>query len=501
MKPKELEIEVFKTGEITDHSGNTREWSIDDLNNIATTYNEALKIDEGVEAPIVKGHPETDAPAYGWVKQLYVVGDKLKAKIAMIPQFAEEVKNELFKKVSIALDENLLLKHLGFLGAVHPAVKGLANVKLSENNKTLLEYSTSEEPVIINAEPVEFAMAQKESLVRTKPSQYSDYTDGDFGDPVHFRFPLKTASDVKASLAIFSRPNVKAQYTEEERQYVASRIIMAASNHNIKLTGQNWAYANFVQVPIEILNKNQLLEVVKQLDNNNQQNYVTPKQDTQMPEKMENEWLQTFIKSLVTKLAEISSEEVAAQTQSYIDEYLAANPLPMDEATGEQGTTAPAQSTQPAQPTTASENEITKIYAERILALERENRNMKNETYFSENVKAGKLTPAQKDIVFAALELGHKNTEKLMFSEGGKSVQANGESIVKKLINSFPTQVEMTEIARREFAEQTVVTDTMELPRNASVDTASVELDKRVRKYMEDNKVSNYTQALIEVFK
>src|SRR4030042_107970 len=114
-------IEIFKIGTHTDSAGKTREWTDKDLEEIAALYNPEIN-----EAPIVIGHPEHDSPAYGWVESLRVDGGKLLAKVKDVAEeFKDWVRKGLYKKVSIALYPDLGLRHVGFLGATPPAVKGL----------------------------------------------------------------------------------------------------------------------------------------------------------------------------------------------------------------------------------------------------------------------------------------------------------------------------------------------------------------------------------------
>ncbi len=128
-------IEVFKTGEHTDSSGNKHTFSTSELNQMAEKYNDSLKTAPETIAPIVKGHPESDSPAYGWVERLARRGEKLFAKIKDIEQnFYNELKDGRYKKVSIALYPDLLLRHIGFLGASQPAVKNLQLAKFNEMN-------------------------------------------------------------------------------------------------------------------------------------------------------------------------------------------------------------------------------------------------------------------------------------------------------------------------------------------------------------------------------
>jgi len=133
-------IEIFKSGTHTDSSGNTREWTDKDLEEIASLYDPAKH-----EAPIVIGHPEHDSPAYGWVESLKVEGGRLLAKVKDVAdEFKDWVGRSLYKKISIALYPDLSLRHVGFLGAMPPAVKGLVNAHFQEKGGITI-YSDFEE--------------------------------------------------------------------------------------------------------------------------------------------------------------------------------------------------------------------------------------------------------------------------------------------------------------------------------------------------------------------
>jgi hypothetical protein len=147
-------IEIFKTGTHTDSEGRTREWTEKDLEEIASSYDPAHH-----EAPVVIGHPETDSPAYGWVEKLEVEGGRLKAKLKeLAPEFVDWVRRGLYKKISISLYPDMGLRHVGFLGAAAPAVKGLKSVAFSE--KAAWDFSFSPSP-LAGEDKVEESKADK----------------------------------------------------------------------------------------------------------------------------------------------------------------------------------------------------------------------------------------------------------------------------------------------------------------------------------------------------
>ena len=60
-----FEIEVFRPGTFTPMAGSPISFSAADLSAIAETYDVTNH-----PAPVVIGHPKTDAPAYGWEESL-----------------------------------------------------------------------------------------------------------------------------------------------------------------------------------------------------------------------------------------------------------------------------------------------------------------------------------------------------------------------------------------------------------------------------------------------
>ena len=139
-------FEVFKAGNHTDAHGQQREWSEQDLDLIVSKYNEQTDH----EAPMVIGHPNTNNPAYGWIETLKREGSKLLAKGKQIDDGLKNLVDAgRYKKVSIALYPDLMLRHVGFLGAQPPAVKGLKAPAFSDQEYTeiVYEFAQQEPPV------------------------------------------------------------------------------------------------------------------------------------------------------------------------------------------------------------------------------------------------------------------------------------------------------------------------------------------------------------------
>lgn len=140
-------IEIFKAGKHTPISGGALQFSEADLIACANAYDP-----EVFKAPLVVGHPKLDDPAYGWVESLNFSESKLKANPEQVDvAFAELVNDGKFPKVSAAfyLPDSpnnpkpgvLYLKHIGFLGAAAPAIKGLKTVSFADNEQGVVEFA------------------------------------------------------------------------------------------------------------------------------------------------------------------------------------------------------------------------------------------------------------------------------------------------------------------------------------------------------------------------
>lgn len=124
-------IAIFRAGTHRDEKGRTWTFSEGDLAAIAAGYDPANH-----QAPHVLGHPKTDAPAWGWTKGLEVENGVLyETREQVDPAFAEAVDAGRYKFRSASFYEPSdpanptpgawHLKHVGWLGAQPPSVKGL----------------------------------------------------------------------------------------------------------------------------------------------------------------------------------------------------------------------------------------------------------------------------------------------------------------------------------------------------------------------------------------
>jgi hypothetical protein len=136
MKTPAATLPILPAGQHVALDGRPVEFTESVLREIAQSYNPALH-----DAPLVIGHPTLNGPAYGWTKSLEVRGGMLYAEPhQVVPEFAEAANRKMYKKrsASVYLPDSPgnptpgkhYLRHIGFLGAMPPAIKGIPDASL-----------------------------------------------------------------------------------------------------------------------------------------------------------------------------------------------------------------------------------------------------------------------------------------------------------------------------------------------------------------------------------
>ena len=119
-------FDVFRCGTHVDRFGREVTITRGDIDRAIQNYQKD-------SAPIVVGHPTLNAPAYGWIGAFRRIGDVVQAKASGVAdEFADLVKRHLYKNRSLAFGPGLRFRHVGFLGAQPPAVKGLKDIQFSD---------------------------------------------------------------------------------------------------------------------------------------------------------------------------------------------------------------------------------------------------------------------------------------------------------------------------------------------------------------------------------
>lgn len=206
-------VEIFRSGTHTDSAGRTRSWSEADLDKLSEFNGIKDK------APLVIGHPKDNHPAFGWVSRIYRKGQSLWADFDQVSNdFVQMLKDGRYKERSISINKDGSLRHIGFLGAMPPAVKGLENINFSvadENTLTTITVDFSVGNERENNMTLEEALKQIEELKR----KIAELEAGK--DKTEFETKLKELADqVKAAeegkaKAEKEHEDFKAQVEEE----------------------------------------------------------------------------------------------------------------------------------------------------------------------------------------------------------------------------------------------------------------------------------------------
>jgi len=218
-------IEIFRGGKQRDSEG--REYDGDALIDGAVAMFDASRH----EPPAVVGHPKNNSPAFGWVNELKsAVKDGTKVLLArfrqVVPEFEEAVRKGLYKKRSAAFYPDGSLRHVGFLGAAPPAVKGLADLRFGDDDGAVVfEFSDLEEAREAQAKRAKkYGIAVKEGGHVTKPSEWEHVPDDQFLDPVNYRYPCPDAKQTRAAASYWGREKNQEQYSARERAIINDRL-------------------------------------------------------------------------------------------------------------------------------------------------------------------------------------------------------------------------------------------------------------------------------------
>lgn len=130
-------FQIFKSGQHTAVDGKQFSFTPTDLGAIAAGYDSQRN-----PAPLVLGHPDGAAPAFGKVGALIAHQDSLFAVADVSPDLIQWVRDGRYRNVSASFFQpgaannptpsSYHLRHVGFLGAVPPAVKNMQRIAFAE---------------------------------------------------------------------------------------------------------------------------------------------------------------------------------------------------------------------------------------------------------------------------------------------------------------------------------------------------------------------------------
>lgn len=209
-------VEVISAGKHVADDGRSHDISIKFLEDVVRNYDPSVH-----EAPAVIGHPRHDAPAYGWPAALRLNGDRLEVQFKDVdPEFEQMVEAGRFKKRSASFYVDPAsapggrapsLRHIGFLGAQPPAVKGLRDIQFSEGESLTFESANFCEGANL--------MEKKDEEKKTLKEQLTEYFAEMFGkgkaDPAPASFSEADITRMIAGAVKDATESLAASFTEE----------------------------------------------------------------------------------------------------------------------------------------------------------------------------------------------------------------------------------------------------------------------------------------------
>lgn len=228
---------VFRTGTHTDSAGESRTFTAEQLREIADRYDP-----DAAPAPLVKGHPATDDPAFGWVDRFMfeeTTGTLYAVPRDVDPDFAAEVKARRFARISIALHSPgapanpfpgmFYPKHIGFLGAATPAVSGLKAANFHDSGEVLMFDFNDDSQVRKFSEVMATTFANVLEKLGFKPTPAIPDADPDPSGPDASEFAElgKKAEQLEADLEAerAKRAELEGKARREECSAFAERLV------------------------------------------------------------------------------------------------------------------------------------------------------------------------------------------------------------------------------------------------------------------------------------
>lgn len=256
-------IEIFKAGTHRDDAGNTHTFGPAQLQEMAATYNSALR-----EAPLTVGHPKDNLPAYGWVQRVFIneAGNLAVDPHQVDPAFAEMVKAGRFKKRSASFyppgaphnptPGKWYLRHVAFLGAQPPAVAGLKDIAYADAGEFLSfsedaaasapapDPTQTKEPTMSDADKAELerlraeSKADKEALAKAQADAKAAADKAAAAEASAASYAEKAAADRRAGFVSFAEAEVKAGrlLPKDKQAAIAALDTLASAGQDVSFS-------------------------------------------------------------------------------------------------------------------------------------------------------------------------------------------------------------------------------------------------------------------------
>jgi hypothetical protein len=205
-------LEIFRPGVFKSVEGQNISFSDADVAATVAAYDIAKH-----KAPLVIGHPKMDDPAYGHAVSLSLGRNNvvLAEPANVDPAFADAVNNERYDSISASFwsptnPRNPVpgvwyVRHIGFLGAVPPAVPGLKQPSFADADDSdliTINFADSQEPAMTPEEKA--ALAAQQQKLKDDQASFADQESAQ----------KKRAADLEAREKALAAKEAKAREDE-----------------------------------------------------------------------------------------------------------------------------------------------------------------------------------------------------------------------------------------------------------------------------------------------
>ena len=216
-------IAISRVGQFTDSANAGRDLNEDFLSKVVANFTPH-------DSPAVVGHPKDNTPAFGWTSALRLQDGVLEARFSDVDdEFESMVEAGKFRKRSASFYLNPpSLRHVGFLGAMPPAVKGLKDIQFADGESVTVEISFSEENF----------MSKENEIAQEETKTFKEWMKEIFGGgqvPAPANFSEAERNAVIAEAVKQATEKVTADFTEklnakdEKIQSLETRLDATAS--------------------------------------------------------------------------------------------------------------------------------------------------------------------------------------------------------------------------------------------------------------------------------
>lgn len=260
-------FDVFRCGTHLDHSGKWRTFTEADIDKAIASY-------QSDSAPIVVGHPTLNAPAFGWIQQFRRQGSTLQARASRVAdEFADLVKRGLYKNRSISFNSDGTFRHVGFLGAAAPAVKGLEDIQFADKGEFYTMDTTENVQTDQAAAQEQAVEAQAEEVKKAQPEAAADVApQSSRADAAPKSEPEVSLSDLESQQKQF-QDTVKAL---ESRIKVLENDLNAAQEKNRQAEFAAYADELIREGRLNPVAKAPLLNTMEGMFASDQANFASP---------------------------------------------------------------------------------------------------------------------------------------------------------------------------------------------------------------------------------